>query len=409
MSAHGHHYDSVEDPGQFAAPKLKLIGMVLAVLGFVVGIVSALLSADSVERLFSSLLQAMLIPTYIGIAATFFISVNLVTNSVWFIPVRRLMEGLSIGIWLTLPTFLVIGIFGSSYLYDWINITDGAAHANLFHVHGGSKESVMNLPRFLITNLIFIVGWILFRQKLVSLSIQQDAGTNVTSSHKKWGMAFLIFFAPTFTFFIWDCVLSLHANWFSTMWGVYGFASAMQTFLCVLILFVLWMRTTRMKQHIGDHLVHDLGTWMVGWSCFVAYIAFDQFMLIYYANLDEETFWYVMRTQNGYGLQAVITIILRWPLVFLGLMSQSMRRRPAALIPICSIVILANWADWSWLIQPAFAINEYRCPFALPELFMGLGMSGAFLLLVASFWKKHGLIPKGDPKLLESMNAGHLH
>ena len=37
---------------------------------------------------------------------------------------------------------------------------------------------------------------------------------------------------------------------------------------------------------------HDLGKWMFAMTIFWAYIAFSQYLLIWYANIPEETIWF---------------------------------------------------------------------------------------------------------------------
>lgn len=409
MSVHGHHYDTLDDPGPLQAPKFRKTCLVLLVLGLIGYGLTYFIADDGhgLERLFTVVLISMLVPLFIGAAALFYISVHSLTAAHWMIPLRRIMEGLSHGVYIALPMFLILAIFGGSYLYDWFDPDPGT---HLYHVHHGSKESLMVPWRFIGMNTVILAAFILFQWKIVYCnSVKQDDGTDTIVKHKHWSVGYLLFFAPCFTLLVWDLILSLHVNWFSTMWGVYVFASAVQTFLSVLILLALWLRRGPMKQHIGHHALHDLGTWMVAWSCFCAYIGFSQYMLIYYTNLDEETFWYVMRTQNGYGVQYSIEAFIRWPVIFLGLMSQSVRANPVALGIFSIIALTGNWLDWNWLVLPAFSINEYASPFAPDLLLAGAGCFGALMLLALWFWKKHGVIPKGDPRLLSSINGEHLH
>lgn len=339
MSADAHHYDSVEDPGPLEAPRFKKACLIMAAAGIVLGLAYAGLTAQhGVERIFTVLLVGMLVPFFIGAGALFYNAVHSVTGAHWMIPLRRLMEGLSHGVWIALPMFLLISLVGGPYLYDWYDTTQ-----HLFHVPGGSKDMLVKPWRFIIMNIIVLGLFIFFQWQLVyKNSVAQDEGKDTIASHKFWSILFLLFFAPCFTLLVWDLILSLHVNWFSTMWGVYVFSSAVQTFLCVLILLTIWLRQGPMKQHIGHHALHDLGTWMVGWSCFCAYIGFSQYMLIYYTNFDEETYWYVMRTQNGYGVQYSIEAFIRWPVIFLGLMSQSVRARPVALGIFCTIALIGK-------------------------------------------------------------------
>jgi hypothetical protein len=409
VSDHAHHIDRLEIPGTFTAPRLKAVATVLTCVGVVTFI--ALLLTGQPQRAWSGVLQGMLIPTFISLGAMFHLAVHSAANAKWNVPVRRLIEGLTSGFFITFLAFIAIAIFGGSYLYEWINLT-GDQHHKLFHVHDemGTKEQFMNKPRWIIANGVIILLWLYFRDRMLRLSLDQDLHKqDIRAKHLRYSIPFLMFFALSLTFFVWDMLLSLHVNWFSTMWGVYCFASAVQTFLCVLVLLVVWLRNGPMKQHLQEHTVHDIGTWMVAWSCFCAYIGFSQYMLQWYANLDEETYFYVIRTQHGYGTAYVIEALIRWPLCFLGLMSQSVRTKTWALRAIAIAVLVGNWMDWSWIIMPAFSQNAYRPFWSWQEVLIGAGFAGAFILIILRFWRRYGLIPEGDPQLLKTMNAEHLH
>ena len=156
------------------------------------------------------------------------------------------------------------------------------------------------------------------------------------------------------------------------------------------------------------HLLKDLGTWLVAWSCIVAYISYIQYTIIGFANIDEETFWYLMRMQHGYGTQAVVEAVLRCGVPFVLLMSQSLRAKPWALGAAGVCVLAGSWLEVHWLIVPAFSPNHYRHPIG-PEAMVALGfLAGAFLLAVRH-WRRRGLVPHGDPRLLPAINAEHLH
>ncbi|TVR10806.1 MAG: hypothetical protein EA401_11990 [Planctomycetota bacterium] len=414
MSAH-HHLTTITDPGPLHAPRLRNTAIALLIIG-ILGFIAALFGAfdGGSRRAWSSLLQGMMIPTFITFGAIFFIAVNWLVGSVWIVPLRRLMEGLTTGLPLTAIAFFLIVIIGGRELYPWIATSymggDADAHSYLFYMPGGSKEAYMTWSRFALVNGLFIAVWFVLRDRLIQGSIRQDqVGGDQREQQTPWAIAWLMVFAITSTFFVWDLLLALHVNWFSTMWGVYAFASMVQMFFCVILLLMVWLRRGPMKEVVPKHILHDMSTWMLGWSCFCAYISFSQFMLIYYANMDKGVFYYASRTQNGYGLQLWIESILRWPVPFLLLMSQSRRTCPITITIVSILVLIGNWLTLSWIIVPAFSPDSYQSTFFGPELLVGAGFVGAFLLLALNFWRRYGLVAKGDPRLLRAVNAEHLH
>ena len=164
---------------------------------------------------------------------------------------------------------------------------------------------------------------------------------------------------------------------------------------------------------LKDHLHHiQCMMWQPGWSrwsCFCAYIAFSQYMLIYYANLDEETFFYVIRTQHGYGWYMIIECHSALAAAFPGSDESTRAYQPEGLAIIAIWCCVGNWIDWSWIIMPAFSQNSLRFFFDIPELLIGIGFAGGMLFMALMFWKRHGLLLKGDPDLFKSINAEHLH
>lgn len=393
-----------------AGTRLRAASLALVVIG--IATFGITLGVDP-QRAWAALLQGMMVPTFIAIGGLFFIAAHSAANSTWTTPLRRVMEGLTAGIPLTLIAFIAIAVAGGSYLYEWVHLAgDRAAHHGLFHAHhtaGLDKSAWMSPGRWIGTTIAIIGIWWLFRTLFVRLSLAQDGGADIKARHVRLSIIWLILMAFTFTMFCWDLILALHVNFVSAMWGVYCFTSAVQTFIAVLVLVVLWLRQGPMAGAVRNHTLHDLGTWTLVWGAFCAYIAFAQYLVVYYANLDEETFFFLIRMQHGYGQAYVAEFVLRFLVPFTVLMSQSMRARPAALVAVSILVLLGNWMDWSWLIMPAFSQNAYRGFYDLPTLLIGAGFAGAMLLLALAFWRKHGVLPKGDPRLQSTINAEHLH
>jgi hypothetical protein len=405
LDQHAPHLERLDEPAPLRAPRLTRWAAALVVGGLVS--FACLLTLGLPERAWAGLLQGMMVPTWLSLGALFFIAAHAVGNARWTIPIRRVMEGLSAGIPLTFAAFIGLALFGLPHLYEWADT--GADRRLLFHAHDGSKDQWMTAERCIATTGVIIVLWLWLRSNLVRLSLQQDQRADIIARHVRWSVIFLLVFAFTFTLFVWDLLLSLQIHFASSMWGIYCFVGAIQAFLAVLALVLAWLGRGPLKQVVRPHILHDVGTWTVAWSCIWAYIAYAQYVIVYYANMNEESYFYLMRSQHGYGACYVLAAFLRFPIPFLGLLSQRVRNDPRVLSVVAGCVLLGCWIDLSWIIMPAIFPNQLRGFWAIPELLIGAGFVGAYLLLAMRFWKRNGLIPRGDPRLLSSINAEHLH
>lgn len=399
--------ERIENPGPLRAPRLVAASAGLVVLGAIAFAASLLLYSQEPSRAWGALLMGLMIPTWITAGGLFFIAVHSIGGAYWVVPLRRLMEGLTAGVWVTLIGFLAIALFGMPHLYEWA--AAGDARHSLFHAHDGQKASWMTPTRVLATGLLAIAVWIFLRSQLVRLSLRQDQRIAMGRSHARWSVATLILFAFTFTLFVWDMLLSLQAHFISTTWGLYCLVGAIQTFLAVLCIVMWWLSRGPLREVIRPHLARDLGTWMVAWACIWAYIAYTQYVIIYFANTNEEAYFYRMRTQHGYGACYVIEVLLRFPVPFLALLSQRVRGDIRALAAVSALVLVGSWIDLWWMVMPALSPNVFQGFWELPELLIGAGFVGATLLAAALFWRRHGLVPQGDPRLLPAINAEHLH
>jgi hypothetical protein len=397
------HLERLDNPGPLRAPRLTAVSAVLVVIGLIgLGVTYAI----EPGRAWGALLQGALIPTWISLGALFFIAINSIGGAHWTVPIRRVMEGLSAGVWLTLVGFALL-VVGLPYLYEWAN--DAAHRQELFHAHDNEKNAWMTPNRVMATSALIVAAWIFFRSNLVRLSLRQDERLDTTASHQRWSIVFLLVFALSFTLFVWDWVLSLQVHFASTAWGLYCFVGSLQTFLAVLCIVAWWLQRGPLKDVIRPHIAKDLGTWMVAWSCIWAYIAYVHYVIIYFANMNEESYFYLMRMQHGYGCCYVLEVVLRFPLPFLLLLSQRVRNDLRALAIVSVLVLLGSWIDLWWMVMPALSPNAFHGFWALPELAVGAGFVGGLLLLATRFWGRHGLIPQGDPRLLSAINAEHLH
>jgi hypothetical protein len=395
--------ERLELPGPLRAPTLTVACAALVAVG-VIGFLVAYFCYGEL-RAWSALLQGLMVPLTISAGATAFLAMNSIGGARWTIPIQRLIEGLGEGFPIVMLGVLVLVLCGSS-IYGW---STAASREALFHVHGGEKSAWMTMPRVLITSVISIALWMGLRSRMIAASVGAGAHGERRAAHVRWSCIYLVVSGLSFTLLMWDLLLGLQARFISSTWGFYTFVSSLQTFLALLCIVVAWLARGPLKEAIRPHLLKDLGTWTVAWSCIWGYIAYTQYIIIYFANTNEESYFYLMRLQHGYQYGIFLESILRFAAPFLLLLSQSQRGRPSALCWASGMVLLGAWIDLWWIIMPALQPNDFHSFWALPELTIGAGFLGGFGLLALRFWGRHGLLPHTDPRLLSSINAEHLH
>ncbi len=334
----------------------------------------------------------------LGIGGLFFLVIHYLAFAGWNVAMRRISESFASYLVVAL-VFQVVLFFGLGKIYPW---TNHELMANDHLLHG--KQGFFSLPFFIARAAVFFGVVIFFSWKLIQNSIRQDSegGVDLLNKQKPLSAMFLVLFAPLFTIFSVDLLKSLDPKWFSTIFGVYVFVGFVQASVAASIL------TIRMLQKKGylsivtaDHY-HDLGKYMFGFSVFWAYIGVSQYLLIWYANVPEETTFYLLREQSGWLWVSIALPLLRFVLPFLLLLPRMAKRTPAYLEKIAVIVIIGAWVDLFWLIMPYFSPKGVS--FSIFDIGLFLGFLGVFAYCVRRFLSRHAMVPEKDPFLHETMH-----
>jgi hypothetical protein len=262
------------------------------------------------------------------------------------------------------------------------------------------KQIYLQSGFFTLRAVFFFIIWVFFSTFFVRASLKQDtAGPEERGflTMRRLSGPFMVFFAGTVTMAGIDWFMSLEVHWYSNMFPVYVFAGLVVSSLAAITLAAVWLRGAG---GLGDGIVTDqhlysLGGLIFAFSCFWAYIAFSQFMLIWYGNLPEETIYYLHRLEPGWVVLSVLVFVVRFALPFLLLLSRQAKMKPRRLVLVSILVLIGQFIDLYWLIMPeahkASAVPGWR---ALgPPLFM----VGVLLLYIARFTKKHRTLAAGDP------------
>ncbi len=346
------------------------------------------------QRFFFAYLIAFAWVLSLALGALYFVLLHHLTNSGWSVVVRRIAETFA-G---TLPLVAVLGVpllFGLGALYPWARAGYGGGHAN---------GAYLNVPFFVVRWVVYVAVWGVLGTYYLRSSARQDVSGDVALSvaMRRRSAPAMIAFAVTLSFAAFDLLMSLDPAWFSTIFGVYYFAGAAVGVYALLPLAAfLLQRAGFVRRSITVEHYHDLGKLLFGFVVFWAYIAFSQYMLQWYANLPDETHWFVARQQHGWGWVGLALVFGQFLLPFAALLSRPPKRNPRVLAAAAAWVLLMHWVDLYWLVMPAGSPGS-ASPHLI-DLTVWIGLVALLLAAAAFVGRDRALVPEGDPRLAESL------
>lgn len=378
------------------SPRLKTLYSVAIFLGLLL-LVATLIKNP--ERAWYSYVVAFFYFVSLAVGGLFFTAVQHVVKAGWSVNVRRICESFTSA----LP-FAALGavalFFAGHHLYEWLNPEAVKADALLAH-----KSSYLNQGYFGVRLFVFFGAWAWFGKVIVGRSLEQDRTGNESLTQKQVGtsIAFLLFFALSYSFFSVDSLMSLQPHWFSTIFGVYCFAGLFQATMASMILVILYLKKKGLLNgYVDENHLHDLGKFMFAFTVFWAYIAFSQYMLIWYANLPEETIFYMPRIASGWVTVSVALLVFKFVVPFLALLPRWAKRSPTHLGTVAVLILVMEYVDIYWLAYPNF--SPEKAVFGLPEVGGILLFAGLFLFCVSRFLSRNQVVPYRDPRIHESMH-----
>lgn len=395
MAASNHSHEL--HVGKFSASStLKIVSYVfiaIGVLTFAFGLLK------NQERMWTAYLVSFFFFACVGLGGLFWSAIQNLAKAGWSVSVRRYAEGMTAYIPVMVVTSLIL-ILGLKYLYPWAD-HHLVEESPLLQ----TKTTYLNTAFLVVRLLVFGLGMLAFRQVLVGNSVKQDSSGEEALTHKNVGysIGFTLFFAITFSLFSVDMLMSLLPTWYSTIFGIYCFAGLFQSFFAIIIPIAIYMRRNGfVKGYVTDDHLHDLAKFMKGFTVFWAYIAFSQFMLIWYANIPEETEYYIMRAQNGWMGLSFALLIFRFIVPFLALLPKALKRNENHLLAVSALILVMQYLDIYWMVYPNF--YDGQVTFGFWEIGMFLGFAGLFLFVLFRFFSKNSLVPVKDPRIHEAIS-----
>ncbi|GAB3306650.1 quinol:cytochrome C oxidoreductase [Hymenobacter tenuis] len=360
------------------------------------------------KRLIVSLWHNNVFFTGVSAIGTVFMAIQYVAYAGWSVLIKRINEALSA--WLIPGLVIMVAVFLVSLinndLFHWTlpGIME-KGNANYDAIIAG-KSGFLNIPFYLIRMVLFLGLWAFFTKRLRDLSLAEDLNGGTEYFHKSINVSamFLVVYAVTSSIAAWDWVMSVDTHWFSTMFGWYVFASWWVSGIAAVTLCTILLKQAGYLPFVKEGHLHDLGKFMFGFSIFWTYVWFSQFMLIWYANLPEESVYFNQRLGGFGGRYTWLffgNLLINFVFPFLVLMTRDAKRQMIMMKIVSIAILVGHWSDFYLMLMPGTmkADNGFIIEIGTALIFLG-----AFLILMTKRLSQASLVPVHHPFLDESVH-----
>lgn len=364
---------------------------------------------EEATRFWAVLLQNSVYFLLIVNVGMFFIGFTTLAMGGWQVALRRVPEAISSVVpVLGIITFLILMAIvwgGRDDIYPWVNPDTVAADKII-----RGKSGFLNPVFYSLFSAITIFLWWALGQKMRSLSLESDkAGTMDYETGDRWvkknilyASLFIVLFGLTVGSTIpWLWLMSIDVHWYSTMYSWYTFASTFVAGMSLMALFVIFLKNQGQLEYVTDEHLHDVGKFMFAFSVFWTYLWFSQYMLIWYANIPEETGYYKIRVFGAYRGIFFLNLILNFVCPILILMKKAVKRNYTMMVFMAILIIFGHWIDFWQMVMPG-TLNE-KAHLGLFEFGIAALFIGIIMWRVGAYLTSHPLTAKNHPFLKESM------
>jgi len=406
MSSIKEHF---EIPGRYKKWSMGLMGV--GILSLIIGFVMYG-GENQGARFWAALLQNSVYFLLIVNAAMFFFAATTLAMAGFQLAFRRVTEAIaSAVIPIGIITFVILCclVFGGrTAIYEWLD-RDAVAHDAVLN----GKKGFLSVPFFMIWTILTIGLWAFLGWKLRQISRSIDntpltvgEGKKYTFKNTVWSALFIVWFGLTVASVTpWLWLMSINAHWFSTMYSWYTFASTFVGGLALISIFVIYLKNQGYLEYVNEEHLHDLGKFMFAFSIFWCYLWFDQFMLIWYANISEETVYFKPRFENNGPYVGIfyLNLIINFLAPLLIFMSRGSKRNWTTVTFMSVLLIFGHWLDFYQMVFPGPHIAPDHVPLNLFDFGVALGFVGLIMWQTGQVLSKYPLLAKNHPFLKESI------
>lgn len=428
IAIHGDHLDSSK------VSRIKRISLLITAIGTIASLLGlfGVFGARFQGTYAYSWVFAYYFFLTLSIGGVFWTLLHNVSNSGWGTSVRRTFENLG-------STFPWIFLFGlpllfpqvNQHLFEWMNIhreAKGDVKEHLHHVDHllYNKHWYMNIPFWFVRFAFYGIGLTAVICFLRKLSTDQDTdpkpGVERLLRARFHSTYTLIIFALTITFTGFDFLMGLDYKWFSTMWGVYLFSGSALNSMAVIVLVCAWLKRQGHLQHVtGAEHFHIMGKLMFAFTTFWAYITFSQYFLIWYANITEETSYFLIRNTGHWNIGMICLVVFHFIVPFVVLLQAWLKKNPKYLSIVAIYTLCMHALDHYLITIPERGVSLAKInPTAFPEgiqtsipgafwgdMFAFVTIGAAFVFVLLRAIGQHSVYPNRDPRILESANISN--
>ena len=390
MSAH------TETPRLTVTPqmqRLPIIAIVIGLAAFGLGV------ATDMERVGRDLLICGFYAVSVGVLGMFFISTQRLSSAKWSAAIRRIPEALTRVVPLGIVLLAIVAVVFHK-IYPWANhALEPIKLENGEIVHPG-RQIYLSPPflyaRVIVSFVLWLAFTIWFRKTSADADASKAAGLAAHRKLNRIGGTFAVLFAFTFTAVAFDFIVSLTPDWFTTMYAVFVFAGSFALAIATIaITLVFLMKRGTISKEVGYEPLHTLGTMLLAFSTFWAYIWTCQYLLIWYGNIPEEVTFYMPRSNSTWLVLFLANVFINWIIPFFTLLPRTSKRNLNIMQAMCTLVIIGHWVDIYLLVMPSK--YEDHLPIGPVEIGMAIGVIGAVALIIMRGLARLPLVPTHDP------------
>ena len=344
-----------------------------------------------------------------SLGGIFFCMVFHLVNAGWASTIRRQFENLASLVWL--PIVLVAGVLGIEFatggqLFRWFSL-DPTKEVLL-----GKKAGYLNEPFFAIRSVAYVVIWFGLARMVVGLSRRYDetGEKRFPMMARKYSAPGMVLFALSTAFAAFDWLKSMDYSFFSTMWGVWYFSGCAFTATTTVYMIIAVLKSKgKLEGVVTQEHLHDLGKLIFAFTCFWAYITFFQYFLIWYANIPEETAWFVARKQDGWEKVFLLLCFGHFVVPFVFVIFRPVKKNVRVMFVFGLWLLLMQVVDLLYVVRPVVYAGDsgVGAPGVATSWWIDSAGIGGVLCLYAGLLIRQvasaPLVPLNDPRMGEAL------